>query len=173
MEMNPFRRLYPEVGQANFLCLSNQDKVNFTQRPQDTGKAVPERSTSKKKKTPARARRDRRRWTKRYQKKNSAPKPVESRTLVPEPKQLESSQEVLESPKTKLDNISSCSEIDSYDDVDEPVLESPNFCATCYVGPPAVTFCLYLYLLRSRTNTGIFHSGRESAKFSRVLGELL
>ena len=38
-----------------------KDRVNFTQRPQDTGKAVHERSTSKKKKTPARARRDRRR----------------------------------------------------------------------------------------------------------------
>ena len=136
-----------------------KDRVNFTQRPQDTGKAVPERSTSKKKKTPARARRDRRRWTKWYHKKNSgtsAPKPVESRPLVPEPNQLESSQEVLESPKTKQDNISanaihleqpvcleqevsSCSEIDSDDDVNEPVFEPPNFCATCYVGPPAVT----------------------------------
>ena len=29
-----------------------KDKVNFTPRLQDTGKAVPERSTSKKKKTP-------------------------------------------------------------------------------------------------------------------------
>ena len=136
-----------------------KDKLNFTLRPQDTGKAVPERSTSKKKKTSACARRDRRRWTKWYQKKNSgasAHKPVESRPLVPEPKQLESSQEVLESPKTKQDNISanaihldqpvcleqevsSCSEIDSDDDVDEPVLESPDFCATCYIGPPAVT----------------------------------
>ena len=88
MEMNQFRGLYPEIRMANFLWLFKLPpnwmvRWNLqNKRLQDTETAdAPERKRSThKKKTPARARRDRKRWTEWYQKKcksatSAAPKP--------------------------------------------------------------------------------------------------
>ena len=142
-----------------------------TQRPQDAEKAAPEWNISKqKRKKPSRARRDRKRWTKWYQKKkagtSASPTPLEP----PKPstpagsEQLEFRDQALESSSKKQDSNTerahsktaarleqpvcseqekgfsvSCLEIDSDDDCDEDVIESPNFCANCYLAPPAVT----------------------------------